>query len=145
MLARFVEHRLAGARIHHVLRHLVHELLQAVRSAGAEPASASREAEITVQDVILRSMRGEAQPFDFAEMRKLYKGNYMANLGYDKVRGNAAIASGHADVIAYGVPFIANPDLVRRYKTNAPLNAPKPDLFYGGDEKGYTDYPFLTD
>lgn len=95
--------------------------------------------------VVEGNIDGEAQTFDFAAMRKLYKGNYMANLGYDKVRGNAAIASGHADVIAYGVPFIANPDLVRRYKTNAPLNAPKPDLFYGGDEKGYTDYPFLTD
>ena len=95
--------------------------------------------------VVEGNIDGEAQTFDFAAMRKLYKGNYMANLGYDKVRGNAAIASGYADVIAYGVPFIANPDLVRRYKTNAPLNAPKPDLFYGGDEKGYTDYPFLTD
>ena len=95
--------------------------------------------------VVEGNIDGEAQTFDFAAMRKLYKGNYMANLGYDKVRGNAAIASGYADVIAYGVPFIANPDLVRRYKTNAPLNAPKPDLFYGGDEKGYIDYPFLTD
>ena len=95
--------------------------------------------------VVEGNIDGEAQTFDFAAMRKLYKGNYMANLGYDKVRGNAAIASGHADVIAYGVPFIANPDLVRRYKTNAPLNAPKPDLFYGGDEKGYIDYTFLTD
>jgi N-ethylmaleimide reductase len=76
-------------------------------------------------------------------MRKIYKGNYMANLGYDKARGNAVIASGYADCVAYGVPFIANPDLVERYKKDAPLNEPKADLFYGGDEKGYTDYPFL--
>ena len=87
---------------------------------------------------------GEADPFDFAQMRKLFKNAYMANLSYDKDRGNAAIASGHADVIAYGVPFIANPDLVERYKTDAPLNEANSKTFYGGTEKGYTDYPFLT-
>jgi len=52
-----------------------------------------------------------------------------ANLAYDKARGNAAIASGHADVIAYGVPFLANPDLVERYKTNAPLNQADANTF----------------
>ena len=87
---------------------------------------------------------GEAEPFDFVALRKLFKGAYMANLAYDKTRGNAAIASGHADVIAYGVPFIANPDLVERYKTGAPLNEADSNSFYGGAEKGYTDYPFLT-
>ena len=88
---------------------------------------------------------GEAGPFDFVALRKLFKGAYMANLSYDKARGNAAIASGHADVIAYGVPFIANPDLVQRYKINAPLNETDSETFYGGDKKGYTDYPFLND
>jgi N-ethylmaleimide reductase len=87
---------------------------------------------------------GEAQPFDFAQMRKHFKGSYMANLSYDKARGNAAIASGHADVIAYGVPFLANPDLVERYRTDAPLNEADSKSFYGGAEKGYTDYPFLA-
>lgn len=87
---------------------------------------------------------GKADAFDFEQMRKLYKGAYMANLSYDKVRGNAAIASGHADVIAYGVPFIANPDLVERYKTDAALNEADSKSFYGGTEKGYTDYPFLN-
>ncbi|MDP3306728.1 alkene reductase [Methylotenera sp.] len=87
---------------------------------------------------------GEAAPFDFVALRKHFKNAYMANLAYDKVRGNAAIASGHADVVAYGVPFIANPDLVERYRTNAPLNEADSKTFYGGSEKGYTDYPFLT-
>ena len=87
---------------------------------------------------------GEADPFDFESFRKLFKGRYMANLSYDKARGNAAIASGHADCIAYGVPFIANPDLVERFKLDAPLNEADSKSFYGGDEKGYTDYPFLT-
>lgn len=93
--------------------------------------------------VIEGNIGGIEQPFDFASLRKLFKNAYMANLGYDKARGNAAIASHHADVIAFGVPFIGNPDLVERYKIDAPLNAPNPDLFYGGDEKGYIDYPFL--
>ena len=86
---------------------------------------------------------GEADSFDFVALRKHFNNAYMANLGYDKALGNAAIASGQADVIAYGVPFIANPDLVERYRTDAPLNVADEALFYGGNEKGYTDYPFL--
>ena len=93
--------------------------------------------------VIEGNIGGVEQPFDFVALRKHFKNAYMANLAYDKARGNAAIASAHADVIAYGVPFLANPDLVERYKTNAPLNQANESTFYGGDEKGYTDYPFL--
>ena len=87
---------------------------------------------------------GEAGSFDFIQLRKHFNNAYMANLGYDKARGNAAIASGQADAIAFGVPFITNPDLVERYKTDAPLNATDEATFYGGNEKGYTDYPFLN-
>lgn len=86
---------------------------------------------------------GEAAPFDFAAFRKRFKGAYMANLSYDKARGNAAIASGHTDCVAYGVPYIANPDLVERFRTNASLNEADANTFYGGTEKGYTDYSFL--
>jgi N-ethylmaleimide reductase len=86
---------------------------------------------------------GIADPFDFVELRKHCKSAYMANLAYDKVRGNVAIASGHADAVAYGVPFIANPDLVERFKMDAPLNEADSSSFYGGAEKGYTDYPTL--
>jgi len=86
---------------------------------------------------------GVADPFDFDAMRKLCKSPYMANLSYDKARGNAAIASGHADTVAYGVPFIANPDLVERFHEDAPLNEADSKSFYGGNEKGYTDYPSL--
>lgn len=93
--------------------------------------------------VVEGGMGGDEQIFNFIELRKQFNNAYMANLGYDKTRGNAAIASGHADVIAFGVPFLANPDLVERYRTNAPLNAPDEASFYGGTEKGYTDYPFL--
>ncbi len=86
---------------------------------------------------------GLADPFDFAAMRKLCKSPYMANLSYDKARGNTAIASGHADAVAYGVPFISNPDLVERFRKDAPLNEADSSSFYGGTEKGYTDYPTL--
>lgn len=86
---------------------------------------------------------GVADAFDFDVMRKLCKSPYMANLSYDKARGNAAIASGHADAVAYGVPFISNPDLVERFRQDAPLNEADSKSFYGGTEKGYTDYPTL--
>lgn len=86
---------------------------------------------------------GIADPFDFSGFRKLFKGKYMANLSYDKARGNAAIASGHADCVAFGVPFIANPDLVERFKQDAPLNEADSKTFYGGAAQGYTDYPFM--
>ena len=87
---------------------------------------------------------GEPVQFDFILLRKHFTNAYMANLGFDKARGNAAIASGQADCVAFGVPFLANPDLVERYRTDAPLNAADEATFYGGDEKGYTDYPFLN-
>ena len=90
------------------------------------------------------SFGSEPKPdFDFAQMRRCFKGPYMANGGYDKARAETALASGYADLVAFGVPFIANPDLPERFAKNAPLNAPDQSSFYGGDEKGYTDYPFL--
>ena len=82
--------------------------------------------------------------FDFKQLRRCFKGLYIANGGYDKALANAALAAGDADLVAFGVPYIANPDLVERLAQNAPLNAPDPATFYGGDEKGYIDYPFLA-
>jgi N-ethylmaleimide reductase len=54
------------------------------------------------------------------------------------------MASGAADMVAFGRPFIANPDLVRRLREDAPLNAPQRETFYGGGAHGYTDYPAIT-
>ncbi|MDJ0588884.1 MAG: alkene reductase [Pleurocapsa sp. MO_226.B13] len=78
----------------------------------------------------------------------LYQGNIITNGGYDHDTGNKAIASGRAELVSYGKPYIANPDLVQRFKQNAELNQPNPKTFYGrGDTEnatvGYTDYPFL--
>jgi N-ethylmaleimide reductase len=81
--------------------------------------------------------------FDFAQLRRRFKSNYIANGGYDFARGTAALAENRADCIAYGVPYIANPDLVERFRLNAPLNAADQATFYGGAEQGYTDYPVL--
>lgn len=107
-------------------------------------ADALNQFNLAYLHVVEGGMGGDTGSFDFAQMRKQFNGSYMANFGYDKARGNTAIASGHADVIAYGVPFIANPDLVERYKTDAPLNEADSETFYGGTEKGYTDYPTLS-
>lgn len=87
---------------------------------------------------------GVAGPtFDLTTLRQLFKGIYVTNAGYDKQRGNAAIASNSCDAVAFGVPFIANPDLTQRLELDADLNEADPSSFYGGDSAGYTDYPSL--
>lgn len=91
-----------------------------------------------------RDAPGAAGPaFDLGRLRRLWKGVYMTNHGYDRASAMAAVADGEADLVAFGVLYIANPDLVERLRRNAPLNTPDPSTFYGGDEHGYTDYPFL--
>jgi N-ethylmaleimide reductase len=79
----------------------------------------------------------------FRHFRKVYRGTIMANVGFDQHRGNAILDDGLADLVAYGQPFIANPDLPARIASHAPLAEPKKDLFYGPDAAGYTDYPLL--
>jgi N-ethylmaleimide reductase len=76
-------------------------------------------------------------------LRKIFKGTYIVNGGFDAETGNAAIANGEADLVAFGAPFLANPDLPIRYAQNAPLNKPDQATFYAGEDKGYTDYPAL--
>jgi N-ethylmaleimide reductase len=68
----------------------------------------------------------------------------IANTGFDKAKGMDLLRSGDADAIAYGKLYIANPDLVARFKVDAPLNKPDPSTFYGAGPKGYTDYPTLA-
>ncbi len=82
-------------------------------------------------------------PFDYASLRKRFKRAYIANNGYDLALANKVLAANEADLIAFGKPFIANPDLVERLEKGAPLNAPDKATFYGGGAKGYTDYPTL--
>jgi N-ethylmaleimide reductase len=76
-------------------------------------------------------------------MRKAFKGPFIANGGYDAASAAHSINEGETDLVAFGVPFLTNPDLVQRYRVGAPLNPPDMSTFYGGTEKGYTDYPVL--
>jgi N-ethylmaleimide reductase len=85
----------------------------------------------------------DVAPFDYGSLRKRFKGAYMANNGYDFDLATKVLAAGAADLIAFGKPYIANPDLVERLKKGAPLNTPDKATFYGGGAKGYTDYPTL--
>ena len=84
-------------------------------------------------------------PFDFLALRKRFVGAYIANNAYTRDLAVEALQQGHADLIAFGKAFIANPDLVERLRRNAPLNVPKQESFYGGAAEGYTDYPTLEE
>jgi N-ethylmaleimide reductase len=83
-----------------------------------------------------------SRTLDYRALRDACHGIYIANNGYDKHRAQTALENGDCDLVAFGVPFLANPDLVHRYKNDLPLNEADQSTFYGGDEKGYTDYPF---
>jgi N-ethylmaleimide reductase len=82
--------------------------------------------------------------FDWTAFRRCYAGTYMANGGYDRERAAAALESGHADLVSFGVLYLANPDLVERFRARAPLNRPDRSTFYEGGERGYIDYPSLA-
>ncbi|MCE9670765.1 alkene reductase [Myxococcus stipitatus] len=76
-------------------------------------------------------------------LRKVFQGAFIVNGGYDARTGEAAVAQGEADLVAYGAPFIANPDLPERFRHGAPLNPADASTFFTGEEKGYLDYPTL--
>jgi 2,4-dienoyl-CoA reductase-like NADH-dependent reductase (Old Yellow Enzyme family) len=78
-----------------------------------------------------------------AALKQAFGGAYVANEQFTVAQAEAAITEGAADAVAFGVKFIANPDLPARIKIAAPLNEPDPDTFYGGGAKGYVDYPAL--
>jgi N-ethylmaleimide reductase len=89
------------------------------------------------------------RPFDYRALRAAWRaaggaGAWMVNNGYTLELSEQALAEG-ADLVAFGKPFISNPDLVRRLREHAPLNTPDRATFYGGGAKGYTDYPTLED
>ncbi|SON56470.1 N-ethylmaleimide reductase [Hartmannibacter diazotrophicus] len=82
-------------------------------------------------------------PFDYAALKAAFGGVYIANNGFSRELAIESVSKGHADAIAFGRAYIANPDLVSRIKLDAPWNEPDTSTFYGGTEKGYTDYPTL--
>ncbi len=78
------------------------------------------------------------------QLKAAFGGVYIANEAFTRESAEAAIAEGRADAVAFGKTFIANPDLPARLAAGAPLNPPRPELFYGQGPEGYTDYPALT-
>jgi N-ethylmaleimide reductase len=78
-----------------------------------------------------------------ATFRKLFKGTLILSGGYDAARAESDLAAGRCDLIAVGRPFLANPDLIARWKSGAAVNAPDMSTFYTPGAKGYTDYPTL--
>lgn len=95
------------------------------------------------------------RPFDYAAFKSAWRQGeadagvtagaaWMLNNGYDKALADAKLASGEADLIAFGRWFISNPDLTRRLERGAPLVRAERATFYGGDARGYTDFPALS-
>ena len=76
-------------------------------------------------------------------IKEQFGGLVIANERFTKEQANAWLAAGKADAVAFGIPFIANPDLVERLAQDAPLNEPRPELFYAQGPVGYIDYPRL--
>jgi N-ethylmaleimide reductase len=86
----------------------------------------------------------DVAPFDYAALKAAFPGAWMVNNAYDRAMAEAAVARRDADLVAFGKLFIANPDLARRLREGAPLNAPDTSTFYGGGAQGYTDYPAMA-
>ena len=94
--------------------------------------------------VVEESGAPESGPrFDVGGLRNLWNGPYIVNGNYDYSRAMKVIADGRADFVSFGKFFLANPDLPLRFARSAPLNVPDRASFYGGNDRGYIDYPFL--
>jgi N-ethylmaleimide reductase len=96
-----------------------------------------------VEGQMLGANRGSG--FDFKALHAAFGGKYIANNGYDRRMAIGAVATGYADMVSFGTPFIANPDLVERLRVNGQLTEPNTETFYGGGVKGYTDYKTIGD
>ncbi len=90
-----------------------------------------------------QEIRHGRQPVSMETFKPLFKGTIMLNDQFDRTKAETTVESRLAQLIAFGSPFISNPDLVERMKAGAPLTPPDSSTFYGGSEKGYTDYPPL--
>jgi N-ethylmaleimide reductase len=95
-----------------------------------EPTAKDKQTGVQIEDVA-------------GTFRSMTSVPFITNTGYDKAKGNRAIEDGKADLVAFGVPYIANPDLVERFRAGAELNRADPQTFYGVGPKGYTDYPSM--
>lgn len=97
-----------------------------------------------MQLAFLHVLRSDPLPNIFEILRPLYKGTFAAVGGFTRESGNQALASGTADLIVFGKPFISNPDLPYRFRVGAPLAPWDAKTFYSGGARGYIDYPSLA-
>lgn len=110
---------------------------------------------VHLMETTAADLKHGGQSIPTSTFRPIYKGNLIVNSGYTKETGNGALASNNAELVSFGSLFIANPDLPERFRLDAPLSQPDPSTFYMpmcdspqqdcGFEKGYIDYPFLTE
>jgi N-ethylmaleimide reductase len=91
------------------------------------------------------TLKEDAPPVAAARLRKIYRGPIIAAGGFNPESASEIIRKGEADMVAFGRQFIANPDLPRRIQLGLPLNPYNRATFYGGDYRGYTDYPFYKE
>ncbi len=117
---------------------------QATFTAMVRALESYNLAYVHIIEALEGDLRHGAQALPIAYFRSVYRGCLMVNGGYDGPKAQAVIAAGHADLVSFGRLFLANPDLPARLQRGWPLNAPRPELFYGGDEAGYTDYPVAS-
>lgn len=113
-------------------------------SYAAEALNRFGLAYLHIVEVMEADLRHGGIKVPTSALRDRFSGTLMVNGGYDLDRGNAVLSSKKADLVSFGIPFIANPDLPKRFALNAPLNAADSTTFYGGGEQGYIDYPFLA-
>ena len=92
----------------------------------------------------LHVVEGGDGSFDFGALRRHFGGPYIANGGYTKASAEQAVAANRVDLVSFGTLYIANPDLPERFARNAELATPDRKTFYGGNDKGYTNYPALA-
>jgi N-ethylmaleimide reductase len=95
-------------------------------------------------EAIESDIRHGATVVPTSHLKERFENTLIVNGGYNKSRGDAVLSTGAADLVAFGTLYIANPDLPERFALNVPLNQPDPTTFYGGGEKGYTDYPAIA-
>jgi len=115
------------------------------RRTDAYGGSVERRARLLL-DVVAGVTQGSREVpagFDLQVLRRAFVGPYIANNGYDLALALEARRANRADLISFGRPYIANPDLVERLRTGASLNTPDRATFFGGGAHGYTDYPFM--
>src|SRR5262249_20707977 len=110
-------------------------------SQAARELSRFNLAYLHVVEHLTQNHQSPPQPRVSPRTRRLFNGPCILNGGYDEPTGAAALRAGESDLIAYGRWFLANADLVERFRSGATLNAPDSATFYTDGPKGYTDYP----